>query len=140
MQEISQAIQPHNTVFVMDATQGQAIYDQAMAFHQAVQVGSVHLIPKGDDATSKQLKMFMVMMDSMTNAELDGAFDFHAKTTNPADIQSRIRRIAQGSGRHPKEGSDGVLPLRPKNYFHHHPMTVQMYHCLCQYFVEGIYS
>jgi signal recognition particle subunit SRP54 len=49
------------------------------------------------------LKMFMVMMDSMTNAELDGTFDFHSKTTNPADIQSRIRRIARGSGRHPKE-------------------------------------
>jgi signal recognition particle subunit SRP54 len=46
MQEISQAIQPHNTVFVMDATQGQAIYDQAMAFHQAVQVGST-LDPQG---------------------------------------------------------------------------------------------
>eukprot|EP00579_Thalassiosira_antarctica_P010614 CAMPEP_0201925484 /NCGR_PEP_ID=MMETSP0903-20130614/14730_1 /ASSEMBLY_ACC=CAM_ASM_000552 /TAXON_ID=420261 /ORGANISM="Thalassiosira antarctica, Strain CCMP982" /LENGTH=463 /DNA_ID=CAMNT_0048463171 /DNA_START=47 /DNA_END=1434 /DNA_ORIENTATION=- len=41
MQEISAAVQPDNTVFVMDATQGQAVYDQALAFHGAVNVGSV---------------------------------------------------------------------------------------------------
>lgn len=29
MQEISAAVQPDNTIFVMDATQGQAVYDQA---------------------------------------------------------------------------------------------------------------
>ena len=41
MQEISAAVQPDNTVLVMDATQGQAVYDQALAFHEAVDVGSV---------------------------------------------------------------------------------------------------
>jgi len=41
MQEISAAVRPDNTVFVMDATQGQAVYDQALAFHSAVNVGSV---------------------------------------------------------------------------------------------------
>ncbi|KAL3756217.1 hypothetical protein ACHAWU_007168 [Discostella pseudostelligera] len=41
MQEISAAVQPDNTIFVMDATQGQAVYDQALAFHSAVNVGSV---------------------------------------------------------------------------------------------------
>ena len=41
MQEISAAVQPDNTIFVMDATQGQAVYDQALAFHTAVNVGSV---------------------------------------------------------------------------------------------------
>lgn len=41
MQEISAAVNPDNTVFVMDATQGQAVYDQALAFHSAVNVGSV---------------------------------------------------------------------------------------------------
>jgi signal recognition particle subunit SRP54 len=41
MQEISAAVAPDNTVFVMDATQGQAVYDQALAFHSAVNVGSV---------------------------------------------------------------------------------------------------
>jgi len=41
MQEISAAVSPDNTVFVMDATQGQAVYDQAQAFHDSVPVGSV---------------------------------------------------------------------------------------------------
>ncbi|GMH67248.1 hypothetical protein TrST_g7384 [Triparma strigata] len=41
MQEISAAVDPDNTVFVMDGTQGQAVYDQAMGFHDAVDVGSV---------------------------------------------------------------------------------------------------
>uniref|UniRef100_A0A7S1VS14 signal-recognition-particle GTPase n=1 Tax=Grammatophora oceanica TaxID=210454 RepID=A0A7S1VS14_9STRA len=41
MQEIAQAVQPDNTVFVMDATQGQAVYDQAMGFREAVDVGAV---------------------------------------------------------------------------------------------------
>ena len=41
MQEIAAAVHPDNTVLVMDATQGQAVYDQAKAFHEAVAVGSV---------------------------------------------------------------------------------------------------
>lgn len=41
MQEISAVIQPHNTVLVMDATQGQAVHEQALAFHHAVSVGSI---------------------------------------------------------------------------------------------------
>ena len=41
MQKKSAAVQPDNTIFVMDATQGQAVYDQALAFHSAVNVGSV---------------------------------------------------------------------------------------------------
>ncbi|KAG7343951.1 signal recognition particle SRP54 [Nitzschia inconspicua] len=41
MQEIAAAVRPDNTVLVMDATQGQAVYDQAMAFSNAVDVGSV---------------------------------------------------------------------------------------------------
>lgn len=41
MQEISAAVNPSNTVFVMDATQGQAVYDQALGFREAVDVGSV---------------------------------------------------------------------------------------------------
>lgn len=41
MQEISEVVRPDDTVFVMDATQGQAVYDQALAFHSAVKVGSV---------------------------------------------------------------------------------------------------
>ena len=43
MQEISAAVKPNNTVLVVDGTQGQAVYDQALAFHSAIDVGSVVL-------------------------------------------------------------------------------------------------
>ena len=43
MQEISAAVRPNNTVLVVDGTQGQAVYDQALAFHSAIAVGSVVL-------------------------------------------------------------------------------------------------
>jgi signal recognition particle subunit SRP54 len=41
MQEIQAAVQPDNIVFVMDATQGQAVSDQATSFKEAVPIGSV---------------------------------------------------------------------------------------------------
>lgn len=218
MQEISAAVHPDNVVLVMDATQGQAVYDQALAFHQAVDVGSViitkldghakgggalsavaatgspiiflgegehfddldpfnaqsfvskllgfgdvqglveamkgmddhdggkaqnelmekmskgeftlrdmynqfqkvmnmgplnklvgmlpgmpeYLIPKsGDQEATHRLRKFMIMMDSMNNAELDGKVDMH-KTKDP-NVEARIKRIAAGSGCHPNE-------------------------------------
>jgi len=216
MQEISSVVRPDNTVFVMDATQGQAVFDQALAFHDAVDVGSVivtkldghakgggalsavaatnspiiflgsgehfddfdpfnaqsfvnkllgygdmrgfmeemksvqggktqedlmknfakgqftlrdmykqfesimkmgplnkvmgmlpgvpeYLIPKGnDDESTNRLKKFMFMMDSMTDAELDGKVDFK-KEAHTDHIKSRVKRIAMGSGTHPME-------------------------------------
>lgn len=41
MQEIQTAVKPDNIVFVMDATQGQAVSDQATSFKEAVPIGSV---------------------------------------------------------------------------------------------------
>jgi len=215
MQEISAAVQPDNTIFVMDATQGQAVYDQALAFHTAVNVGSVivtkldghakgggalsavaatgspiiflgsgerfddldpfnaksfvskllgfgdirglmdemksitddktqeetrermskgkftlrdmynqfqsvmklgpmdkvmgmipgmpdYLIPKnGDDKSTNRLRAFIYIMDSMSDAELDGKVDMHKK--DDPSVEKRIRRIAAGSGTHPIE-------------------------------------
>jgi signal recognition particle subunit SRP54 len=61
-----------------------------------------YLIPKtgdGDESTNR-LKKFLFMMDSMTAAELDGKVDFSSKEPH---VESRIHRIAAGSGTHPKE-------------------------------------
>ena len=216
MQEISAAIRPDNTVFVMDATQGQAVFDQAQAFHEAADVGAVivtkldghakgggaisavaatkspiiflgtgehfddfeafnaksfvgkllgygdvrgfmeemkslndedsqkvmrekmakgqftlrdmysqfqnvmrmgplnkiagmipgmpdYLVPQnGEDEQTKRLKKFCVIMDSMTNKELDGKVDLNTWPNDPK-ILSRIERIAAGSGTHPTE-------------------------------------
>jgi len=61
-----------------------------------------YLIPKGNDQESThRLRKFMVMMDSMSNAELDGKVDMHKKYDD--SVESRIRRIAAGSGSHPNE-------------------------------------
>lgn len=207
MQEISASIRPDNTIFVMDATQGQAVYDQALAFQEAVDVGSVIVtkldghakgggalsavaatqspilflgsgekfddfemfnaqsfvskllglgdvrgfleemkevrdtqdqeelrkkMQKGeftlrdmykqfqqslkvspmstlmgssstDDENKKRNKKFMYMMDSMTDAELDGKVDMHNKRGDDKSIESRIVRVARGSGTHPTE-------------------------------------
>ncbi|GAX21488.1 signal recognition particle subunit SRP54 [Fistulifera solaris] len=213
MQEIAAAVQPDNCVLVVDATQGQAVYDQALAFHNAVDVGSViitkldghakgggalsavsatkspiiflgsgehfddlepfnaqsfvskllgfgdirglmdamnsvsdgksqeelmkkmsrgeftlrdmynqfskvmnlgpmnklmgmipgmpdYLMPQGEESTHR-LRKFMVMMDSMSNAELDGKVDL--RTKYDPQVEKRIRRIAAGSGCHPNE-------------------------------------
>lgn len=204
MQEISAAVRPDNTIFVMDATQGQAVYDQAMGFREAVNVGSVivtkldghakgggalsavaatqspimflgsgekfddfelfnaqsfvskllgmgdargfmeemkdvkssadkdellkkmnkgeftlrdlyaqfqdqmtvgtmgKLMGQGvDDEHKARLKKFMTIMDSMTDKELDGKVDWHGKRGEDASVESRIKRIAKGSGTHP---------------------------------------
>ena len=42
-------------------------------------------------------------MDSMTNKELDGKVDWHGKKGTDKSIESRIKRIAKGSGTHPLE-------------------------------------
>jgi signal recognition particle subunit SRP54 len=216
MQEIAAAISPTLTVLVMDATQGQAVYDQAAAFCRAVDIGSVIItkldghakgggalsavaatgapiiflghgehfddldpfdaqsfvskllgfgdvrglmqavqdVNAGDDAqelaervakgeftlrmmyrslekmvqlgsmnklvgmipgmeamgggagaadeNTKRMRKFMIIMDSMTDHELDGLVNLHDYKFNPA-VQSRIHRIAAGSGTHPLE-------------------------------------
>lgn len=208
MQDIREAVQPDNIVFILDATQGQAVHDQAASFHEAVDIGSVVItkldghargggalsavaatgapiiflgsgehfddfepfnaqsfvsrllgmgdmrglvetikdtvgmepkpelmdkfskgvftlrdmyeqfqnvmklgplnkvmgmipgIPQGmlgqDQEGNKRLKQFMYMMDSMTDAELDGKVDLDKSVT-------RIERIARGSGTHPQQ-------------------------------------
>lgn len=61
-----------------------------------------YLVPKnGDQESTNRLRKFMVMMDSMSNKELDGKVDLH-KTDDPT-VESRVRRIAAGSGCHPGE-------------------------------------
>jgi hypothetical protein len=61
-----------------------------------------YLIPQGnDEGATHRLRKFMVMMDSMNNAELDGKVDMHDKFD--PNVESRIRRIAGGSGTHPNE-------------------------------------
>uniref|UniRef100_A0A7S1TR72 Signal recognition particle 54 kDa protein n=1 Tax=Phaeomonas parva TaxID=124430 RepID=A0A7S1TR72_9STRA len=52
----------------------------------------------GGDQSTERVKRFMTMMDSMTDAELDGQMDKDLENS-----PSRIERIAYGSGSHPLE-------------------------------------
>jgi len=62
-----------------------------------------YLVPKnGDQESTNRLRKFCVIMDSMSNKELDGKVDLRSYQDDPA-AESRIRRIAAGSGSHPSE-------------------------------------
>ena len=65
--------------------------------------GMPDYLQSSDDANKRRLKKFMYMMDSMTDAELDGKVDWHNKRGGNSTIESRIKRIARGSGTHPNE-------------------------------------
>jgi Signal peptide binding domain len=54
--------------------------------------------------------LFQVIMDSMNDAELDGKVDMHKKDN--LSVESRIRRIAAGSGSHPNEVKMMILAHR----------------------------
>jgi signal recognition particle subunit SRP54 len=43
MEQVAAAVRPDEIIFTMDGSIGQAAYDQALAFHQSVDVGSVIL-------------------------------------------------------------------------------------------------
>lgn len=61
-----------------------------------------YLVPKGgDEESTNRLRKFMIMMDSMNKAELDGKVNMNDQY-DPS-VESRIRRIAAGSGSHPNE-------------------------------------
>ena len=50
MSEITAAVNPDSTIFVMDGTQGQSVRSQAAAFNESVDVGSV-IVTKLDGGT-----------------------------------------------------------------------------------------
>jgi signal recognition particle subunit SRP54 len=93
MQEISSAVNPDNTVFVMDATQGQAVYDQAQGFREAVDVGSVIVTKldghaKGGGALSavsatKSPIIFLGSGEKFDDFELFNAQSFVSKCVHP---------------------------------------------------------
>lgn len=55
--------------------------------------GGSSLPTMSDEASVKRIKRFLVMMDSLTAAEMDSA--------KPITEGTRIMRISRGSGSHP---------------------------------------
>ena len=85
MQEIAAAVHPDNVILVMDATQGQAVYDQAKAFHEAVAVGSVIVTKldghaKGGGALSAVAATHSPVIFTGTGEHFDDLEPFHAES------------------------------------------------------------
>merc|ERR1712150_23517 len=66
-----------------------SLRDMYKQFHNLMKIGPINKV--------------MYMMDSMTDKELDGKVDLHNKKGDDNTIETRIRRIARGSGTHPNE-------------------------------------
>lgn len=62
------------------------------------------LSPGQEEEQTYRLRRFMIIMDSMTNGELDGKFKFqnYVHDTDPI-VVSRLQRIARGAGCHVNE-------------------------------------
>ncbi|KAG5179614.1 SRP54-type protein [Tribonema minus] len=144
MREIQAAVQPDNCVFVMDATQGQAVADQARAFHEAVPVGSVVITKldghaKGGGAMSavaatKSPITFLGSGEHFDDLEPFVASSFVSKMLGFGDFGSLLRELQDTNdpGMDPKKMMDrmtkgqftlrdfyqqiqGVLKLGPLN-------------------------
>ena len=85
MSDLITTIQPNLTVLVVDATQGQSVYDQALAFHQTVPVGSVIVTKldghaKGGGALSAVAATQSPIIFTGTGEHFDDLEVFHAES------------------------------------------------------------
>ena len=84
MKQVAAAVEPDETIFVMDSHIGQACYDQAQAFHSAVPVGSVVVTKldghaKGGGALSAVAATNAPIIFIGTGEHLDNLEPFDAK-------------------------------------------------------------
>lgn len=113
MQEIAAAVAPDNTVLVMDATQGQAVYDQAAAFHEAVTVGSVIVTKldghaKGGGALSAVAATQSPVIFTGTGEHFDDldpfvAESFISKLLGFGDLRGLMEAMNGGDGKQQEE-------------------------------------
>jgi len=117
MQEISGIVRPDNTVFVMDATQGQAVYDQAMGFREAVDVGSVIVTKldghaKGGGALSavsatQSPIIFLGVGEHFDDLEPFNARSFVSKLLGFGDVRGLMENIKEIQG--DKKDQDAMM-------------------------------
>ncbi|CAM9838591.1 unnamed protein product, partial [Ascophyllum nodosum] len=115
MREIQEAVQPNNITLVMDATQGQAVFDQAKAFHEAVAVGSVIVTKldghaKGGGALSAVAATnspitFLGGGEHFDDLELFDAQSFVSRLLGFGDVKGLMRQLqeSQDESGDPKE-------------------------------------
>eukprot|EP01100_Stratorugosa_tubuloviscum_P009773 TRINITY_DN4117_c0_g1_i1.p1 TRINITY_DN4117_c0_g1~~TRINITY_DN4117_c0_g1_i1.p1 ORF type:complete len:485 (+),score=176.80 TRINITY_DN4117_c0_g1_i1:101-1555(+) len=105
MQQVAQAVNPDNIVFVMDGSIGQAAFDQAVAFKEKVAVGSV-IITKMDShangggalsavAATKSPVLYIGTGEHMEDLEPFSTRPFVSKLLGMGDLQGLVRKIKE---------------------------------------------
>jgi len=128
MQEIREAVQPDNIVFILDATQGQAVQEQAASFHEAVDIGSVVITKldghaKGGGALSAVAAtgapiVFLGSGEKFDDLEPFNAQSFVSRLLGMGDMRGLVETIkeATGDGKSQQEMAErmakGVFTLR----------------------------
>jgi len=103
MQQVAKVINPHNIIFVMDGSIGQAAFDQASAFKEKVSVGSV-VITKMDGhakgggalsavAATKSPIIFIGTGEHLEDFEPFATKPFVSKLLGMGDMQGLIKKI-----------------------------------------------
>jgi len=105
MEEVAAAVKPQNVIFVMDASIGQAAFDQASAFSQRVDVGSVILTKmdghaKGGGALSavsatQSPVVFIGTGEHMDDLQQFSTKSFVSKLLGMGDIEGLFQKISK---------------------------------------------
>lgn len=126
MEQLAEAIQPNSIIFVMDGTMGQSVYDQALAFRQRVNVGSVIVTKldghaKGGGALSavsatKSPITFIGTGEMLDDLEPFAPQSFVQRLLGLGDISGFVNAVKEaGVDQNPdilKRIQEGVLTLR----------------------------
>ena len=127
MQQIREAVEPDNIVFILDATQGQAVHEQATAFHEAVDIGSVVITKldghaKGGGALSAVAAtgapiVFLGLGEHFDDFEPFNPGSFVSRLLGLGDMRGLVEQIKDTVGKEKEEEmmdkfTKGVFTLR----------------------------
>jgi len=126
MQEIRAAIEPDNVVFVLDATQGQAVHEQATSFHEAIDIGSVVITKldghaRGGGALSAVAAtgapiLFLGSGEHFDDFEAFSAQSFVSRLLGMGDMAGLVQNIKDTIG-DDKQSSDELMEKFTKGSF-----------------------
>ena len=127
MKQVSNAIQPNDIIFVMDSHIGQACHDQALAFNNAVEIGSV-IITKLDGhakgggalsavAATQSPIIFIGTGEHFDDFELFNPESFIKRLLGMGDIKGLFEKVQEAYSQETQEKlakniSKGIFTLR----------------------------
>ncbi|KAJ3333516.1 hypothetical protein HDU76_007282 [Blyttiomyces sp. JEL0837] len=126
MQQIGEAVKPDNTIFVMDGSIGQAAEAQAVAFREAIDIGSIVLTKmdghaKGGGALSAVAAtnspiLFLGVGEHLSDLEMFNATQFVSKMLGMGDLTGLLETVkdlnVDGNKELAKKLEAGIFTLR----------------------------